>query len=137
MQYLLVGFALALFFLLLISLSEHIPFGTAYLLSSVASIGLLTFYLSSVLRSVRRAIGFGALITLLFAAIYGLLLSEDNALLLGSCMLFVILAIVMVVTRRVDWYRSAVPAETPAGPTNKPASNMPPTSVGMGRAAWQ
>ncbi len=136
-QYLLVGFALALFFLLLISLSEHIPFGNAYLLSSIASIGLLTFYLSYVLRSVRRAAGFGALITLLFAAIYGLLLSEDNALLLGSCMLFVILAIVMVVTRRVDWYRSAIPAEAPAGPVQNPTANVSSTSPGIGRAPLQ
>lgn len=107
MQYLLVGFGLAMFFLLLISLSEHIEFGMAYLCASVACIGLLTFYLTYVLRSLMRGVGFGAMLTLLYAAIYGLLISEDNALLLGSMMLFAILAAVMVITRNVDWYKGA------------------------------
>ncbi len=122
-QYLLVGFALALFFLLLISLSEHIPFGAAYLVGAAASIGLLTFYLSFVLHSLRRGLAFGALQTLLFAAIYGLLLSEDNALLLGSVMLFAVLATVMVVTRRVDWY-GATPDAAPAGVTGQVATPL-------------
>lgn len=113
-QYLLVGFALALFFLLLISFSEHLPFGLAYFISSVASIGLLGFYLSYVLRSVRRGAIFAAMISALFAAIYGLLLSEDNALLLGALMLFAVLAAAMVITRRVDWYGVAGPPGTPA-----------------------
>jgi inner membrane protein len=80
-------------------------FGLAYLIASVACIGLLTFYLSSVLRSVERGLGFGATLTALYAAIYGLLISEDNALVLGSLMLFFVLAAVMFVTRNVDWYR--------------------------------
>ena len=113
-QYLLVGFALALFFLLLISFSEHLRFGLAYFISSVASIGLLGFYLSYVLRSVRRSAIFVTMISALFAAIYGLLLSEDNALLLGALTLFAVLAAVMVVTRRVDWYGVAGPPGTPA-----------------------
>ena len=104
-QYLLVGFGLAIFFLLLVSFSEHMAFGFAYLIASVACIGLLTFYLSYVLRSVERGLGFGATLTALYAAIYGLLISEDNALVLGSLMLFFVLSAVMFVTRNVDWYR--------------------------------
>jgi inner membrane protein len=104
-QYLLVGLGLTIFFLLLVSFSEHIAFGIAYLIASVACIGLLTFYLSYVLRSVERGLGFGAILTTLYAAIYGLLISEDNALVLGSSMLFCLLAVVMYVTRKVDWYR--------------------------------
>jgi inner membrane protein len=104
-QYLLVGFGLAIFFLLLVSFSEHMAFGLAYLIASVACIGLLTFYLSYVLRSLERGLGFGAMLTALYAAIYGLLISEDNALVLGSLMLFCLLAAVMYVTRKVDWYR--------------------------------
>ena len=103
-QYLLVGFGLAIFFLLLISLSEHMPFGQAYLLASLGCIGLLTFYLSYVLRSKARGLGFGAMLSALYGAVYGLLLSEDNALLLGSLMLFIVLAAAMVITRKVDWY---------------------------------
>ena len=107
-QYLLVGFGLAIFFLLLISFSEHIAYALAYLISSAACIGLLTFYLSYVLRSATRGMGFGAMLTTLYAAVYGLLISEDNALILGSLLLFAVLAAVMVVTRKVDWYKSGM-----------------------------
>ena len=106
-QYGLVGLALAIFFLLLLSLSEHIPFHWAYLVASVACIGLLAFYLSAVLRSIGRGLGFAAMLATLYAALYGLLVSEDNALVLGSGLLFVILAALMVATRRLDWYRAA------------------------------
>jgi inner membrane protein len=107
-QYLLVGFGLAIFFLLLVSFSEHMPFGFAYTVASAACIGLLTFYLSYVLRSFARGLSFGAMLTVLHTAIYGLLISEDNALVLGSLMLFCLLAAVMFVTRKVDWYRGRV-----------------------------
>jgi inner membrane protein len=108
-QYGLVGLALALFFLLLISLSEHIAFAWAYVVSSVACIGLIGFYLCAVLHSVARGVGFATMLGLLYAALYGLLISEDNALVLGAGLLFLILAAVMVVTRRIDWYRVAAP----------------------------
>ncbi len=104
-QYGLVGLALAIFFLLLVSLSEHIAFGWAYLAASVACIGLLGFYVSAVLQGVARGIGFSTMLGLLYGALYGLLISEDNALVLGAGLLFVILAAIMVVTRRIDWYR--------------------------------
>ena len=103
-QYGLVGLALAIFFLLLVSLSEHIAFGAAYLVASAACIGLLGVYLSAVLRSTARGLGFAAMLAVLYAALYGLLVSEDNALVLGSGLLFVILAAIMLVTRKVDWY---------------------------------
>ncbi|KFN41190.1 cell envelope integrity protein CreD [Arenimonas oryziterrae] len=103
-QYGLVGLALAIFFLLLISLSEHMEFWIAYLAASIACIGLLGVYLSAVLHSAVRGASFASMLTLLYAALYGLLVSEDNALVLGSLMLFVILAAIMLVTRRIDWY---------------------------------
>jgi inner membrane protein len=103
-QYALVGLALAIFFLLLLSLSEHIAFAYAYLAASAACIGLLGFYLSAVLRSTARGRGFAGMLTLLYGALYGLLVSEDNALVLGSLLLFAILAALMTLTRRIDWY---------------------------------
>lgn len=106
-QYGLVGLALAIFFLLLVSLSEHIAFGWAYLAASVACLGLIGFYLAAVLRSAWRGWGFAAMLGLLYAALYGLLVSEDNALVLGSGLLFVVLAALMTVTRKVDWYQLA------------------------------
>ena len=104
LQYLLVGLALAIFFLLLLSLSEHIAFWKAYLVSAAACIGLQFVYLSGVLQSWARAAGFAAMLTSLYGVLYGLLVSEDNALLMGSLLLFGILAAIMWVTRKVDWY---------------------------------
>lgn len=111
-QYLLVGLALAIFFLLLLALSEHIPFGWAYLAASAACIGLLAYYLAHVLRSAVRGLGVAAALALLYAALYGLLVSEDNALVLGAALLFGVLAAAMVATRKVDWY--AVAQQPPA-----------------------
>jgi len=61
-------------------------------------------YLSAVLKSRGRGLAFAAMLTLLYAALYGLLVSEDNAMVLGSLMLFAILAAIMLVTRKIDWY---------------------------------
>ena len=103
-QYGLVGLALAIFFLLLLSLSEHIEFWKAYLISAAACIGLQFVYLSGVLRSWWRAAGFAVMLTALNGMLYSLLVSEDNALLMGSLLLFGILSVIMWITRKVDWY---------------------------------
>jgi len=112
-QYSLVGVALVLFFLLLISLTEHIAFVQAYVAAAAACISLLTFYISYVLKSVWRGLGFGALLVTLFSALYGLLQSEDYALLLGSMLLFMIVAAIMIITRRMDWYSLSAPPPPP------------------------
>lgn len=104
-QYALVGLALVLFFLLLVSLSEHMQFAWAYLIASAACLSLISFYLCYALRSWRRGIGFGVALSLLYAALFGLLQSENNALILGSILLFCVLAAIMLVTRKVDWYQ--------------------------------
>lgn len=115
-QYGLVGLALVIFFLLLVSLSEHVAFGVAYVVASVACIGLIGVYLSAVLRSAVRGTAFAAMLATLYGALYGLLISEDNALVLGAGLLFLILAGIMLVTRRLDWYRlSAELSATRAG----------------------
>ncbi len=103
-QYGLVGLALAIFFLLLVALSEHIEFRWAYLIASVACIGLLGYYVSHVLQSWLRGTGFAAMLCTLYAALYGLLISEDNAMALGAGLLFLILAAIMIITRKIDWY---------------------------------
>lgn len=108
-QYGMAGAALAMFFLLLISLSEHIPFPVAYLVASAACVGLLAFYVGHVLQSAGRGLGFAGMLAALYAVLYVLLLSEDYALLLGSLLLFAVLGAVMVMTRRVDWYRIGEP----------------------------
>ena len=114
-QYGLCGAAVALFFLLLVSLSEHLPFAAAYLIASGACVGLAAFYVGHVLRSVARGGVFCGLLGALYGFLYVILQSEDYALLLGALLLFVALAIVMVITRRVDWYRLSEPPGTPEG----------------------
>lgn len=104
-QYGLVGLSLALFFLLLISFSEHIGFAAAYALSAIACVGLITFYVRHVLGSVSHAMGFGGALAALYGLLYGILSSEDYALLMGSLLVFGLLAAVMVLTRKVNWAR--------------------------------
>ena len=102
-QYALTGCAIAVFFLLLIALSEHVPFAEAYGSASIACIALLTYYLRHPLRSLARTSAFFALFVALYGSLYGLLKSEDNALLMGSLMVFALLAVGMIATRRIDW----------------------------------
>lgn len=117
-QYALVGLALALFFLLLLSLSEHIEFWMAYAAAAAGCVGLLALYGRHMLGSVRNGACFGAAMALLYGLLYLLLLREQTALVLGSLGLFAALATVMLVTRRIDWYelsRGSNPAPaTPA-----------------------
>ncbi|HEX2012832.1 MAG TPA: cell envelope integrity protein CreD [Roseateles sp.] len=103
-QYLLVGLALSLFFLLLLSLSEHLSFGLSYLLAAGAAVGLLGFYGAAMLDGWWRGLGFGALVAGLYAALYALLNMEQTALVIGALLLFAVLAAVMTLTRRIDWY---------------------------------
>ena len=105
MQYLLVGLALAMFFLLLIALSEHVDFVLAYGISSAACVALIGAYLAGALGSRLRGAAFGAGIAALYGVLYGVLLSEDNALLMGTLLLFLALGATMLSTRRLDWYR--------------------------------
>ena len=108
-QYLLVGSALCSFFLLLVSLSEHLPFGASYAVAATACVLLLAYYASHMLGSVRRGLPFGALIALLYGLLYLLLQLEQTALVVGALSLFAVLAAVMVLTRRVNWYGLAAP----------------------------
>ena len=105
MQYLLVGLAMAMFFLLIISLSEHISFITSYLASGAACVSLIGIYLAGVLKDRKPALAFSGGIALLYAVLYGVLQSEDNALLMGTLVMFSALTSVMLLTRRMDWYR--------------------------------
>jgi len=104
LQYLLVGLALAIFFLLLLSLSEHIAFWQAYLIAAGACIGLQGVYLTGVLRNRAYGLTFSGLLGALYAVLYLLLQSEGYALLMGSILLFAILAAIMWMTRKLDWY---------------------------------
>jgi len=105
MQYLLVGLALAIFFLLLIALSEHLSFFVSYGIASTACIALIGTYLAGALGGARPGLAFAGGLTGLYGVLYGVLLSEDNALLMGSVLLFLALGATMLATRRLNWYQ--------------------------------
>ncbi len=106
-QYTLVGLALAMFFLLLTALSEHIDFAAAYAIASAACVGLIAVYLTYVLKNLKLGLSFGGALASLYAMLYALLKAEDYSLLGGSLLLFGLLAALMLATRRVDWYALA------------------------------
>lgn len=105
-QYLMLGGALCLFYLLELSLSEHIGFPLAYAMAGISIIALLAAYAAAVLHRLRLALLLAAGVASLYVYLYLLLVNEDFALLIGSLGLFAILAAIMYATRRVDWYRT-------------------------------
>jgi inner membrane protein len=127
-QYLLVGLAMVVFFLLLLSLSEHMPFGAAYAVAAAACVVLLGYYASHVLHGVRRGLPFAAGIAALYALLYVLLQLEQTALVLGAVLLFAVLALVMALTRRVDWYALLEQVRVPASRETAPQASAPQAS---------
>jgi inner membrane protein len=103
-QYLMVGAALCLFYLLLLSISEFIGFSWAYLIAAVASTVLITWYCRFFLGGGVRTLMICAGLTGVYTFLYITLRQQDYALLMGAIALFIVLAIVMYVTRKVDWY---------------------------------
>jgi inner membrane protein len=103
-QYLMAGGALCLFYLLLLSLSEHLPFTLSYAVAAGATTALVGTYGRTMLGARKPAASTAGLLAGLYACLYVVLQLEDYALLVGSLALFVILALSMFVTRRVDWY---------------------------------
>ena len=103
-QYAFVGVALALFFLLLISLSEHLGSTTAYAIATCACVALIGYYVGHVLKNRRRGLGFALALTTLYGLLYVLLRAEDHALLVGSLFVFLCVAAAMIATRKLDWY---------------------------------
>jgi inner membrane protein len=102
-QYLMVGLALAMFYLLLLALSEHVSFDLAYAISAGSLVALITTYLTGVLRRLALSLGAGAGLATLYTLLYWILRSEDYSLLMGALLLFGVLAVLMLATRRVDW----------------------------------
>jgi inner membrane protein len=130
LQYLLVGAAMTMFYLLQLAISEHIRFSLAYLFSSIAVVVLLTAYSVAVLRAKKRGAIIGAMQVALYGYLYVVLGNQDYSLLIGSLGLFLIIAIMMYFTRRMDWVTTAPrPAPIPSAPTS-PASAPPPPEEG-------
>ncbi|MEM6732309.1 MAG: cell envelope integrity protein CreD, partial [Myxococcota bacterium] len=102
-QYLLVGLALVMFYLLLLSQSEHMGFGFAYLIAAAAVVVLITTYTAAVLSNFRSGLLSGSGLAAVYGILYPILRDERYALLTGSWALFLVLATVMIVTRKFDW----------------------------------
>jgi inner membrane protein len=105
-QYLLVGLAIAIFYTLLLSLSESIGFVSAYMMAAVATIGLIYMYSLSVFRNRKSSLTLFLLLVLQFAFIFVILKLEQASLLVGSVGLFLVLAATMYATRNIKWYES-------------------------------
>jgi inner membrane protein len=103
-QYLMVGAALCIFYLLLLSVSEFIGFSLAYLIAAIASTVLITWYCRFFLGGGMRTLMIGAGLGGVYTFLYITLRQQDYALLMGAIALFIVLAVVMYVTRKVDWY---------------------------------
>ena len=103
-QYLLVGGALCVFYTLLISFSEQIGFFWAYTISSVATISLITLYFNSIIKSIRSTLVLSLMLVGLYLFLFTILQLQDYALLMGSIGLFVVISLVMYISRKVDWY---------------------------------
>ena len=103
-QYVLIGLALIIFYTLLLSISEFVAFDVSYLIAALATIMLISFYAYGHFKSFKTASVFGSVLALLYGFTFVLIRLEDTALLLGSIGLFIILALAMYASRKVNWY---------------------------------
>jgi inner membrane protein len=117
-QYLMLGGALCLFYLLELALSEHLGFPVAYAIASAAVVGMVGAYSKSIVRGATGAIMVASGVALLYGYLYLLLMNEDYALVIGSVGLFAILGAIMYATRRVDWYAVGTRAPEARAPSD-------------------
>lgn len=103
-QYTLIGFALVLFYLLLLSLSEHLGFNLAYALATLLVVALVSLYANWITSKKRIAFTTSAVLLILYAFLYVTLQIQDYALLVGTVGLLITLGIIMYVTRHIDWF---------------------------------
>ncbi|WP_201981407.1 cell envelope integrity protein CreD [Hymenobacter rubidus] len=115
-QYILVGLALVIFYVLLLALAEQMPFNAAYGVSALVIVGLVTGYAAASFRHARLTLVTAGVLTLVYGFIFVLLQLQDYALLVGSVGLVVVLGAVMFLSRNVNWYNPApeLPGEAPA-----------------------
>jgi inner membrane protein len=106
-QYLLVGLALSTFYVVLLALSEQVGFALAYLAASSVVVLMIGGYAGAVLRARRAGVLLGSILALVYALLYGLVVSEQYSLLIGSIALLIVVAVLMYLTRKVDWYAYA------------------------------
>ncbi|MCI5055158.1 MAG: cell envelope integrity protein CreD [Flavobacteriales bacterium] len=102
-QYILVGLALCIFYALLLSLSEQLNFNWAYLIASIAVVGLIVSYIAAIFKSGRLTLITTGILTMLYSFVFVIIQLEDSSLLMGSIGLFIVLAVVMYFSRNIQW----------------------------------
>ncbi|MCF8386555.1 MAG: cell envelope integrity protein CreD [Bacteroidales bacterium] len=112
-QYLLIGIALSVFYVLLISLAEQIGFTWAYLIASIANITLITAYTASILNKKKITFFVALALVILYSFLFTILQLQDYALLMGSIGLFIVVAITMYLSRKIDWYGTIDQGDNP------------------------
>jgi len=108
-QYILIGLGLCIFYSLLIAVSEHTSFNFSYLISGAATVILISAYAKSVFKENKLVALVGGVLTILHGYIFSLIQLEDYALLMGSIGLFIVLALMMYYSRKIDWYNLGKP----------------------------
>jgi inner membrane protein len=103
-QYILVGMALVVFYTLLLSLSEHLKFNIAFIVSAVSTLLLIAGYIRAILKSSKLTMLISGILTVLYTFIFVIIQLQDYALLIGSVGIFIILGLVMYFSRKIDWY---------------------------------
>jgi inner membrane protein len=104
-QYILIGAALIIYYTLLLSFSEHVGYNVAYIISSLATVILISFYSSTFFKNKKMAVLFSMLLVVFYTFIYVIILQQDFSLLLGSIGLFLIIGTLMYFSRKVKWYK--------------------------------
>lgn len=130
-QYMFVGLAMVFFYVLLLSLAEHLGFTRAYAIASLATGGMLSLYVGKALASVRSGLVMAALFAALYGLLYLILRLEDYALLAGAVLGFAALTALMFATLRVDWSGLGGPAR-PAPADPPAAAAIEKSSPGLG-----
>jgi inner membrane protein len=102
-NYLLIGAAMVIYYTLLLSFAEQVGYNLAYLIASVATIGLVSWFISSLLKNTAAAAMFAFILTIFYGFIFIIIQLEDLSLLIGSIALFIIVAILMYVSRKINW----------------------------------
>ena len=104
-QYSLVGLAMVVFYLSLLSLAEHVAFGAAYATASACAVLMISLYAAAALRAKRLGLGAGLLLTALYTLLYAILQMEDYALIMGTGLVLIMLGALMFVSRKLSYER--------------------------------
>jgi len=108
LQYILIGAAMTIYYTLLLSFSEQVGFNIAYLIASVATVGLIATFIASLLKNRKAALVFGSILTLFYSFVFVIIQLQDLALLFGSVGLFIIIASLMYLSAQIDWNKKLV-----------------------------